>query len=92
MTVRGVDHQQVDAGLGQSAGLGADVAVDADRSRDAQPALVVDGRRVDAGPDRPGAGEHTGQGAVRFGHHRDVDRRVFEQVEHLARVGARPAR
>ena len=89
MAVRGVDHQQVDAGLGERAGLGADVAVDADGGGDAQPALVVDGGCVDAGPDRPGAGQHAGQGAVRVGQHRHVDRRVFEQVEHLAWVGAR---
>ena len=89
MAVRGVDHQQVDAGLGERAGLGADVAVDADGGGDAQPALVVDGGGVDAGPDRAGAGQHACQRAVGVGQHRHVDRRVFEQVEHLARVGAR---
>ncbi len=89
VAVRGVDHQQVHAGLGERAGLGADIAVDAERGGDAQPALVVDGGGVDAGPDRPGAGQHAGQRAVRPGHHRDVHRRVLEQVEHRARVGAR---
>ena len=34
----------------------------------------------------------TGQGAVGFGEHGHVDGRVFEQVEHLARVGAHRAR
>ena len=86
--MRGVDDEQVDAGLGQRAGLGSDVAVDADRRRDPQPAAGVDGGGVDAGPDRPGAGQHAGQAAVRLGHHRHVDRGVFEQVEDLAGVGA----
>ena len=54
----------------------------------AQPAARVDGGRVDAGADRAGAGQHAGQRAVGFGHHRHVDRRVFEQVEDLARIGA----
>ena len=37
--VRGVDHQQVDAGVEQRLGLAADVAVDADRGGDPQPAV-----------------------------------------------------
>ena len=50
--------------------------------------LGVDGRGVDPRPDRPGAGQHACQGAVRPGHHRHVDRGMFEQVKDLARVGA----
>ena len=38
VAVGGVDDQQVDAGLGECAGLGAHVAVDPDRGGDAQPA------------------------------------------------------
>ena len=47
MPVRGVDHQQVDTDLGQGTGLRSDVAVDADRRRDPQPATGVDGGGVD---------------------------------------------
>src|SRR4029079_6490853 len=79
---------KVHAGLGERAGLGADVTVDADGGGDAQPALVVDGGRVDACPDRSRAGQHACQGAVGVGQHRHVYQRVFEQVEHLAWVGA----
>ena len=88
MAVRGVDNEQVDARLGQRTGLGADVAVDADRRRDPQPAAGIDGGGVDPGPDRAGTGQHAGQDAVRVGHHRHVDRGMFEQVKDLSRVGA----
>ena len=86
--MRGVDHQQIDAHLGERTGLGSDIAVDADRRRDPQSATGVDGRGVDPGPDRPGAGQHAGKGAVRLGHHSHVDRGMFEQVKDGARIGA----
>ena len=88
MSVCGVDHQQVDARLGEAARLRPDVTVDPHRRGDPQPAVVVNGGRVDARPDRSGTGEHPGQRAVGLGQHRHVDRRVFEQVEHLPWIGA----
>ncbi len=88
MAVRGVDDQQIDTGLGEVAGLGGDVTVDADRCRDAQSAAAVDCGGVDAGPHRAEAGEHTGETTVGLGEHRHIDVGVFEQVEHLARIGA----
>ena len=87
MAVRGVDDQQIDTRLGEVAGLGGDVTVDADRGRNAQPALAVDCGGVDAGPHRTQAGEHTGEATVGLGEHRHIDVGVFEQVEHLARIG-----
>ena len=83
MSVCGVDDQQVDAGLDQRLRLGDHIAVDADRGADPQPSFAVDGRRVDARADRPGTGQHPGQGAVGAGQHRDVDRSVLEKVEDL---------
>ena len=48
----------------------------------------VDGRCVDAGADRPGAGQHAGQRAVGAGQHREVDGGVLEQIEDFSRFGA----
>ena len=86
--MRGVDDEHVDTGVGERACLGGDVAVDAHRGRDPQPAASVDGGAVDPCPYRAGAGQHAGEAAVRVGHHRHVDGSVFEQVENLARVSA----
>ena len=88
MAVRGVHHQDVDSGLGQSGGFGGHIAVDTDRRRDPEPPRPVDRRSVDTGSHRTGPGQHTAQRPVGHGQHRDRDRGVFEKVEHLARVGA----
>ncbi len=88
VAVCGVDHEHVDAGLGEGGGLRRDVSVDADRRGDPQPAGRVDSGRVDACADGAGSGQDAGQRAVGFDEHRHIDRGVFEQVVHLARVGA----
>ena len=64
VAVSGVDDQHVGAGVDQCLAPSRHIAVDADRGGDPQPARVVHRGGVDAGADRAGAGQDTGQRAV----------------------------
>lgn len=64
MAVRSVEHQHVDSGRDEGARLRLDIAVDADRRRDAQAAVGVERGVVDGGAEGAGARERADQGAV----------------------------
>lgn len=89
MTVRGVDDQQIHPGLHQGARLGADIAVDTDGPGDAQASVVVDGRGVQARPNRTGTGEDAGHRPVRACQYRDRHVRFGQAIEDRTRVGPR---
>ena len=64
VTVRGVDHQYVDAGVQQGLRLLLGVTVDADGRRDPQLPGRVNGRLVERGAKRPLPGEDPDDAAV----------------------------
>ena len=87
VAVRGVDHEDVDPGGQQGAGLARDVAVDADRGRGEQEAVGVDGGRVERRAQRALAGDHADQ-ALALDDRRRADPGLGEDVEDLRQVGA----
>ena len=84
VAVGGVDDQAVDAGRQQTPGLLGDVAVDADRGRDPQPAVLVEGGAVDRRAQRADPGEDPDQCPVVVHGRGQAVPRGGEHVEGLA--------
>lgn len=80
MTVRGVEHEHIGAGLDEAAGATHDVAVDADRRGDAKATLRIQRGRVDARAQRVGLRERADELAV-AAHRGKFARKFFKLIE-----------
>ena len=90
MAVGRVDHQDVDVGGQQRFRPAGHVAADTDRRRHPQAVLPVDGRPVEAGPQRTGAGQQADEAAGVVDHRGDPVASLVEPVER--RPGVDPVR
>ena len=88
VAVRRVDDEHVDAHREQRLRLRGRIAVDADRARDPQPALGVDGRAVDGAAQRALAGDAPEQPAVVVDDRRHREPLAAQAVVDLLRGGA----
>jgi hypothetical protein len=88
MTVRRVDHQRVGARVEQRLRLARDVTRDAYRSRRPQPALLVEGRLVQARPHSALAGDDSHDPAGRVDNRRQPVTAVVQLVERALRGDA----
>ncbi len=84
--VRGVDDEQVDAGVEQCGRLPGDVAVHPDRGRDAQPARGVDRGTVDRRAQRAHPGQDADEHPVGVDDRRELAARRVEQFEGVLRL------
>ena len=85
--MRGVYHEQVRPGVQQQLGLASDVAVDAERGGDAQPAARVDSGLVQRRAQRAGPGQDADAAAAGVNDRGHPVAAVVQQPEGALRVG-----